>query len=797
MQHQLHTVVSASTSIGPSISNQAGAVDEERQMWPSRPTSNRADTCHNAHSRGSIPAILRCIRSRTASQGKASLIVSLFIHCRFCRKARAAHLFFVCNSLLEGVVSKHVDAIIHSRCSQPLRPYAVSIHQAAHRIASPTLLEGMDRPVRSFKSFIKAVPPHPSSTDNKPLPPTPPQANSPAAQSASPPPTPHRTPSGNSWKAPAEWFNGNLDAKDPLPSPATLRHRQYSPLLPESPLETSDRHVELLTGQAASPNPQRSQLLPIDEREAPGYFGPPRDPPSSPLPLPPVSSRKDKDVELNQQPAHSGSMLNMGPFNEDAMRTASPTGSTVSDASTKQKAFASLGIWSPWEQARIMEAGTLKSNTYEARERRRSSLQHSRIKRMRDGNRNNLLSDDNWEDPEMNGETRKLSFFQDYHDLLTDQYQELSVRQEKVLRSGPPNDRSPSLQRPDETSNAGLSDQLIPPPLEWRKSSNNSSPRSASRNDEAESAGENMTVTMGNRQRRSSRIASWVPRRLSVGTQRQNFKGKPAHSAQGKQLRSGQIPDMEVDQMLRDDLRFSKFFPPSKPLKFRKRFNAVAHQKKPYPQAKASTVPDHVRAPSAASSVHTGKMIRLSDGLAIVRTSAATSSSEPTSPVQPSIPPNRPSISENRASPTFNNTSEQRSSYNSSHSVSRPKTRPPPLGPNRISIEPSSTPHSPTSPSSRTSPNTPPKSPLKTTQQKRGSWQPFHGDDHDEHRPGFFERAREARSKHSQDVRKEKIKRSIKVLGPTDPGVMGSYTKPEPVRGDNKRLPGYMVSGPF
>jgi hypothetical protein len=71
---------------------------------------------------------------------------------------------------------------------------------------------------------------------------------------------------------------------------------------------------------------------------------------------------------------------------------------------------------------------------------------------------------------------------------------------------------------------------------------------------------------------------------------------------------------------------------------------------------------------------------------------------------------------------------------------------------------------------------------------------------------GIFDRARDAREawkKHNRDAKHAKLKKSIRILGPTDPTVVAQYVKREgrmPAadgRGDGSRVPGYMVAGPI
>ena len=60
---------------------------------------------------------------------------------------------------------------------------------------------------------------------------------------------------------------------------------------------------------------------------------------------------------------------------------------------------------------------------------------------------------------------------------------------------------------------------------------------------------------------------------------------------------------------------------------------------------------------------------------------------------------------------------------------------------------------------------------------------------------------RDAWTRHQRDVKHDKLKQSIRVLGPTDPTVAAGYVKREGRRCSDERdasgrMPGYMVTGP-
>lgn len=66
---------------------------------------------------------------------------------------------------------------------------------------------------------------------------------------------------------------------------------------------------------------------------------------------------------------------------------------------------------------------------------------------------------------------------------------------------------------------------------------------------------------------------------------------------------------------------------------------------------------------------------------------------------------------------------------------------------------------------------------------------------------GIMDMARDARhawKKHHQDAKHEKLKQSIRVLGPTDPGVTAAYVRRQGKgEGDENRMPGFLGGGPL
>ena len=68
----------------------------------------------------------------------------------------------------------------------------------------------------------------------------------------------------------------------------------------------------------------------------------------------------------------------------------------------------------------------------------------------------------------------------------------------------------------------------------------------------------------------------------------------------------------------------------------------------------------------------------------------------------------------------------------------------------------------------------------ESEEDERGEWK----------KPSLIERMQEARRRRTKAHRQEKLKQSIRVLGPTDPSVVEGYVKQED--GSGGRLPGYL-----
>ncbi|OCK93540.1 uncharacterized protein K441DRAFT_139536 [Cenococcum geophilum 1.58] len=133
-----------------------------------------------------------------------------------------------------------------------------------HSNISSSSLEGMEKPVRSFKSFMRSVPANP--TESKPLPPVPAKeiSSRPASRKCS---SSIYSRAINAWEAPASWRSSS---NEPSPQSKTIylqptafssgdsqspdvnhslppvsEPRTYSPILPDPPPDPTEPNTEL------------------------------------------------------------------------------------------------------------------------------------------------------------------------------------------------------------------------------------------------------------------------------------------------------------------------------------------------------------------------------------------------------------------------------------------------------------------------------------------------------------------------------------------------------------------------
>ncbi|KAF2253236.1 hypothetical protein BU26DRAFT_515608 [Trematosphaeria pertusa] len=233
------------------------------------------------------------------------------------------------------------------------------------------------------------------------------------------------------------------------------------------------------------------------------------------------------------------------------------------------------------------------------------------------------------------------------------------------------------------------------------------------------------------------------------------------------------------------------------------------HNKNKSADAATKAPPFAASPPQSAS-----PLMRLPGGLAVVWHSPSLAPKSEAASVQELSPTSdqAPSGSQQPSDHSIpaSNPSDNRSSFNSRHSLS-------PVAPAvavhnkfRASVSSSFSHRSSTSShplaqevsrSTRTPPPLPPAPPIPPSLAyspplSPDAWKRLksHNQEEVHHRPSFIEKAKEARRRHNREARQERLKRSIRVLGPTDPGVVAGYVRKNGTASEDSDVRGRLVA---
>ena len=348
--------------------------------------------------------------------------------------------------------------------------------------------------MRSFKSFMRTVPPNPSPEKHKPLPPTPSTLKS----------LTERTSSVTSWRMPAEWeWNHPSPSSQPLQNLSLFSARDYSPLLPEPSPGVGERQTGPISWPFQSSALQKQRSKPIQEGPSDTPDQLPRNPSESLHFQTPSSESNhgsampsmhgntpDPELDVSVSASYPETSPNL------RLQTALPelpdSIHRVSDASTKAKAFASLGIGSPRDSEATWEDWANNPDVSQVKDDAPPNLT------LRSKNIHPLhLGNTKVEDSDLTNKLQQLSFAQDYHKVLTQQYHESDRHDQAQQMLSPFHvngfEHSASLQ-PKAPSR---DHELVPQPLAWKKE-NDLSPAHSSTNLQSEP------------NRRQRGITSWV-----------------------------------------------------------------------------------------------------------------------------------------------------------------------------------------------------------------------------------------------------------------------------------------------
>lgn len=676
--------------------------------------------------------------------------------------------------------------------------------------------------MRSFKSFIQTVPPNPGVDDQKPLPPTPSDPSSALSECVPTSPTisySAQSPSNTSWQPPNEWkWDNPCPPSQPTKTIPIAPARTYSPLLPDPLPRSLEMELGKSTWSEESDLPPHPQLRPMPEVS----YDTPTLPPRNPYRL--SVDRNPSDESNLGSPNKSLSSLagSIPSLNEEfssyhehfaqrQLHTKAPAASKldyqVSNASTKVKAFASLGIGSPRNTKPMWENRTTQADTPQVDDGPVSiSL---RGKRLQPLIRESLDINNDVTETELRDKLQHLSFSQDYHNALADQYH--GSQAEPTKR---PVNMSTSRDESERCSSSrprfpARSEDLIPRPLTWRKSSESSSSTSSlKRRSEAEPESTSRKI--------QKKMAAWVPHHLYNTNQQRSTTEEMPSTNRVADLSRDRVPEAEVDRLLKKSARFPKLLSHAKGLGYHKKHSKIAAE---------SASPSSLYSPVTPISLHhhqSAPILRFPGGFALVRHSPAnTPRTEPSSmeeeilarpqhqdsysgsPLSYTSELCRPSSSYSRpqvpvapgmaiASGVRNSSNSLRSCRRQSSSLSLP---PSPLTheisfPRTPSPIPSARPHVPHLPLwSRTD---------KGSQAGSDGNSMFDGTP----KQGIVRKAKEVRDawkKRQMDVKHDKLKQSIRIVGPLD--ISEAYKRDGRFFVDDdarrRRIPGYIISEPM
>ncbi|KAH7408153.1 hypothetical protein DE146DRAFT_363702 [Phaeosphaeria sp. MPI-PUGE-AT-0046c] len=687
----------------------------------------------------------------------------------------------------------------------------------------PSTLRGMEQPIPSFESFIRKTPPPTGSSSEKPLPPIPRYRQESVQTTRSPglPSSLSRSSSFSYWKAPAAWDDPSTPDQELQFSPA-FPPRNYAPLLP-------DTSPGVLDSEEPAPwpfNMDKTQHRRLDSIHEQGNrvsissachlsasssrsSSPKFDEPAS---LP--SDSNNNELAVNTTKLYSTSSDSSASPTISSPMSASEVMFRASNLSTKQKAFASLGIDCPGSQRITPENWSSQAPTPANEDPQSRLSMYGKL----DTTGGTL--DPNSSDLDISAKAQHLNVSLDYHSVLAGVYHEEHARDAQSIVTNHTNKVPPSSRDPAGKQRSKPR-ELVPRPLSWRKDLNSAFPNSS-----LASIDENAKRVPDSR-RRYRKMTNWVPFHqpmhmhksadqkendiASVQTPtRSSRKGKDVYDADGAHTTAAQ-----QKSLLPQVKDFATHLKRAKPI--------ASHTTNRSISSSALQPSIGLTPPSAEQQT---RLLRLGGGFAIVRQSpAASSPSHNSSRRAISSPLQVPVSSSYGHVPAIEIESVSRRP-SSLYSQQSEAPVAPGISVNKRNLRISS---SPTSPQSRSNTSSPPTSPLAhevsfprtppplshslnlppgRSHKGRDSVDDERTDSANEDKShkrllhvGIIDMARDARDawkKHNLDARHEKLKQSIRVLGPTDPGVTAAYVRRQgKLDGGEKRMPGFLGGGPL
>ncbi|KAL6712085.1 hypothetical protein ACN47E_003128 [Coniothyrium glycines] len=285
------------------------------------------------------------------------------------------------------------------------------------RILWSSPLKGMERPVRSFKSFIQTTPPTPEAGVEKPLPPIPrdffPSNTGDGGESSNHTPAVDQASNHSSWQAPTEW---EWDSASPLAAfqaASPFASRDYCPLLPEPSPGPFDLEFRSIPWSSSSVNMQEALLDTIDE----GIDLRPEPPPRNPSRLSHVRTPSDNSMPgspVSEQSEHGNMSRDVPeeswvrPSPRQSMKAIHHVPGSGKAAAKRSKALATLGF--------STSSLDLDSTTRADSPHSDESAHYYSTRLVQSS-----ATDDTVESS-LSDQLDYVSFSQDYHDVLLDQY---------------------------------------------------------------------------------------------------------------------------------------------------------------------------------------------------------------------------------------------------------------------------------------------------------------------------------------------------------------------------------------
>lgn len=642
----------------------------------------------------------------------------------------------------------------------------------------------MERPVRSFKSFIRIAPPRASA--DKPLPPLP-VYSQPAGSTDSPSSSINYLPSPSSgyslWEPPSAW---DMDESYQAPSDSPFTIREYSPLLPEPPEDIAAMQADPDLWQQGNRPFQQTHLDPIRERDVitpvisarnPSRLSFGRDSRNT---LPSISSRYSFSVHNERVQEKEGYERALGEPLNSHLPSPVDLMFALSDAAMENKAPNSLATGTSYNQRILWGGRHQRSYSAQPDNRTYQNQQDNTLTKLDRGSNVPGSNSANLENLENKARSQTMGFAQDYHAILPDPCFD--------DRDGSKYDEPPEVPPKDQ--------DITPRPLTWSKVSTPSPSAESSQHLERPRL---LPYSSSGGIRGMRKMGSWVNhqfRKVSHVGHRQRSASEPGMAAYD------QLPEPEIERDSHHEARLTNIYQNSKTMISRPFLHLQSQAKKPL--VISNPIPQHDPYDHTNPSISTTPfeltttVLRLPGGLAVVwPTPRPTPQSQITN--SPTSSPSALSWPDFPASSPFRVDFSRRGSWQSAQSL--PQTRPfslfglhcsspVPRAPSAPRSYSHSTLDQGTSAQDGATPSSAPTtrrrshnigSPLAALPSSSSIEQlpaevPCEGD----RKLGLFERAkyvREAWKMHQREVKKEKMKQSIRLVGPADAQDIAGYIK--------------------